>query len=467
LGILYLISYIRKKLPGKFEFDLIDQPFLNLSSRQVLERTKKFNPDIIGLSCLSLDAGQMQELASLIKKELPNCFIFLGGPHASVFYDKVLEKTNIDIVIIGEGEETFADLLQKFLNEKSLEDVKGTAYKKNGSIVIAPPRELIDNLDEIPFPAWDLIDFKEYSKLPSMNLYCAAKPWSIIFTSRGCPFGCIYCHNIFGKKTRFRSAQNIIEEIEILTKKYGVKEIQIVDDIFNLDLDRAKKICDLIIEKGIKIKICFPNGVRADRMDRELIQKLKKAGCYAITYAIETASPRLQKEIKKKLDLDKVKQIIIWSDEAGINTHGFCMLGFPGETKEEMEMTIKYVMDSKLLAVFFFTVVVYPRTEIFEYAKRIYSDFNFEQWDYSHFYFWSRSPLYQRTTGVNLLKIQRNASRKFYLRPRIIWRLILKIPNSIFLFPLRVHNSLRAMSLSFYKAESVIYKIGKKLFNTK
>ncbi|MEI6597390.1 MAG: radical SAM protein [bacterium] len=386
LGVLYLVSYVRKKFPEKFKFDLIDQAIADLTSEQVLEEVKKINPDIVGFSCLSLDADQMQEIAGLIKKALPDCLIFLGGPYASVFYDQALERTNIDIVIIGEGEKTFAELIQRFLDKQPLDNVKGTAYKKDGKIILAPPRELVDNLDSLPFPAWDLIDFKKYSKLPSMNLYSAAKPWSIIFTSRGCPYHCLYCHNIFGKKARFRSAENVIEEIEILTKKYGVKEIQIVDDVFNLDLNRAKKICDLIVDRGIKIKICFPNGVRADRMDRELIKKLKNAGCYSVTCAIETASLRLQKEINKNLDLDRVKQVIAWLDEEGIITHGFCMLGFPGETEEEMEMTIKYATNSRLMVAIFFTVVVYPKTKIFEYARKVYTDFNFNQQDYSHFF---------------------------------------------------------------------------------
>ncbi len=464
LSFLYLISYIRKKFPDKFEFDLIDQAVADLNLEQVLERVKKFNPDIVGFSCLSIDAGQMHEIADSIKRELPGCLIFLGGPHASFFYDQVLEKDSVDVAIIGEGEETFVELIQRFLDKKSFEGVKGTVYKKNGNIIVAPPRELIENLDSIPLPAWDMIDFKKYSKLTSMNAYCAAKPWAVIFTSRGCPYQCLYCHNIFGKRTRFRSAENVIEEIEILTKKYGVKEIQIVDDIFNLDLARAKKICDLIVEKGIKIKICFPNALRADRMDLELIQKLRRAGCYCMAYAIETASPRLQKEINKNLDLDKVKQVIAWSNDEGIITHGYCMLGFPGETREEMEMTIKYTLDSKLIAAVFFTVVVYPRTGLFNYAKKIYPDFDFSQWDYSYFYYWSKDPFYQRVTGVDVLKIQRNAYLRFHFRPRIIWLLMTKIPNSILIFPSRLLLIIFLIISTSFKKDSIIYKISRRIF---
>lgn len=236
----------------------------------------------------------MTVISNIVKEINPKCITILGGPHASVFYDHALENAKIDIAVIGEGENTFVELLNKLLQDQPIDDVKGIVFKKNNKIILTPYREPIENLDSIPFPAWDLVDFKKYSSVSSMNAYCAARPWAIIFTSRGCPFRCAYCHKIFGKRTRFRSPENVIAEIELLTQKYGVKEIQIVDDFFNVDLNRAKTICDLIIDKKIKIKIAFPNALRGDMMDRELIHKLREAGCYAIAYAVETASPEFK-----------------------------------------------------------------------------------------------------------------------------------------------------------------------------
>lgn len=169
----------------------------------------------------------------------------------------------------------------------------------------------------------------------------------------------------------------MLAEIELPTGKYGVKEIHVVDDIFDIDLARAKRICDLITEKGIKITLAFPNALRVDMMDRELIQKLKRAGCYVITYAIDTASPRIQKLPGKNVDLDKARRITSWTNEEHIITHGLFMIGFPGETREEMEMTKKWALDSELWLPMFFMAVVYPHTRLFEIARETYPDFDF------------------------------------------------------------------------------------------
>ncbi len=457
LGLLYLISVLRQNFPGRFEISLVDQALLNLNFEQVKNKIKDFNPDIVGFSCLSAESKEMSRISEIVKKLKPECITVLGGPHASVFYDQILEKSKIDFVVIGEGEITFTELIEKIQKNKPIDSVKGIAFKKNGKIILTKPREPIENLDSIPFPAWDLVDFKIYSKVTGMNVYYKAVPWSIIFTSRGCPFNCAYCHQIFGKKTRFRSPENVIAEIELLTEKYGIKEIHIIDDIFNLNLARAKRICDLIVEKKIKIKIAFPNALRGDIMDRELIRKLKQAGCYSITYAVETASPRIQKLINKNLDLDKVKQAIDWTFEEKINTHGFFMLGFPGEKKEEMEKTIKWACDSNLLIATFFSVVIYPRIPLMKIAQEAYPNFNFSQWERFDFKYWAEKSFYAKATGINLFKIQRNAFRRFYLNPRRIVFILLRLPKNLFLIRNGFWWFLRIISISLYKIEKKLF----------
>ncbi len=455
LGLLYLISLLRENFQGKFEIDLVEQALYDLSFDQMRERIRNFDPDIVGFSAMSMEANEMAELASIVKELKPECPTILGGPHASVFYDYVLKDTNIDYVVIGEGERTFLEILPRLENDEPLDDVKGIAFMRDGNIVVTPEREFIENLDSIPFPAWDLVDFKRYSVQISMNAFCHSTPWAIIFTTRACPFHCAYCHNIFGKRVRKRSVENVMEEIEILTGRYGVKELHIVDDIFNLDLPRAKRICDEIVERGIKVKIAFPNGLRGDMMDRELIKKLKAAGCYTITYAVETASPRLQRVIRKNLNLDKVKQTIAWTYDEGLIPQAFIMMGFPGETVEEMNMTVKYAIESKLLRAWFFEVVVYPRTGLFEIAKEAYPDFDFSDWEMFKLRYWEEeSAFYTRATGVDLFKIVRNAYRRFFLRPKIIIRIIWRFPKNMFMLR-GMYWGLRAVFISFYRVERI------------
>ena len=433
LGLLYLISILRQKFPTQFEIELIDQALYNLNFEQMKDKIKRFNPDLIGFSCLSVENNEMFKLSRIVKTLNPNCLMVLGGPHATFFYDYVLEKSKIDIVVIGEGEATFLELILRLQKDEPIDNIKGIAFKKNGSIVITPPRESIENLDRLPFPAWDIIDFKRYSKVPPGSGYYSSIPWAVIYTSRGCPFRCAYCHNnIFEKRTRFRSPENVIAEIELLTQKYGIKEIQIIDDIFNIDLIRAKRICDLIVKKGIKIKIAFPNGLRGDVMDRELIHKLKQAGCYSISYAVETASLRLQKLINKNLNLEKLRQVINWTNEEKIVTQGFFMLGFPSETQEEIEKTIKWARDSNFIYAAFSSTVIYPRTQLMEIAKKIYPDFDFTQWKMLDLRYWANTPFYTKITGIDLFKIQRRAYYRFYLKFERIFLIFSRCPKNLF-----------------------------------
>jgi anaerobic magnesium-protoporphyrin IX monomethyl ester cyclase len=439
LGFLYLISLLREHFPGRFEIEFIHQALLDLSRDELKDRMKKFDPDLVCLSAMSLEHKETAEAARISKDLKPERPVILGGPHATIFYDLVLRESMVDVAVIGEGELTFIELLTRLLNDEPLDNVKGIAFlsdpsdRSSSDIVLTGPREFIEDLDSIPLPAWDMVEFNRYSRETSMNAFVHSIPWAIIFTTRACPFQCAYCHNIFGKKIRKRSVENVMEEIELLTGRYGIRELHIVDDIFNLDLPRAKRICDEIIERGIQVKIAFPNGLRGDMMDKELIGKLKRAGCYCITYAVETASPRLQKAIRKNLDLDKVKQAITWTDQEGLIPQAFFMLGFPGETLEEMEMTIRYALESRILRPWVFTVVVYPRTGLLDLAQKAYPDFDFSDWDHFDFDYWAENTLYGRAEGVDLFSIQRRAYIRFFLRPRVILKILWRFPKNKFM----------------------------------
>jgi len=463
LGLLYLISVLRERFPGKYEIDFVEQALYDLNTEDLKARFKKFDPQVVGFSALSAEAGEMEDAAKAFKEINPKVITVLGGPHASVFFDWALKSGSIDYVVMNEGERTFPELLEALEQGKPVEQVKGLVFMREGNMIQTPAQEFIEDLDSIPFPAWDMIDFKRYSVQITMNGYCHSTPWAMIFTTRACPFKCAYCHGIFGKKVRKRSVENVLKEIELLTGKYGVKELHIVDDIFNIDIPRAKQICDEIIRRGIKVKIAFPNGLRADIMDRELIQKLKAAGCYVITYAIETASPRLQKLIHKNLDLEKAKQAIEWTYNEGIIPQAFIMLGFPTETLEEIKMTIDWTLNTKLLRCWFFTVVVYPRTELLEIAKKAYPDFDFSNYDWFDLRYWSETPFYSRVTPYDGFKIQRNAYRRFFLRPSIIIKILWYFPKNI-MFLRGIWWGLRAAFTSLFKLESMFRPVRKFLY---
>ena len=452
LGLLYLVSVLRRDFPGEFEIELVEQALEDLSLEEMRERIQGFDPDLIGFSCLSVEADEMQRVARVAKEVKPGCVTVLGGPHATVFYDYALQDPNLDLVVLSEGEITFPELLRALREDRPLDEVAGIVFKREGRLVQTLPREHVVDLDSIPLPAWDLIAFQRYAVQYSMNAFSHSPPWAILFTSRACPYQCTYCHNIFGKKVRYRSVENVMAEIELLTRTYGVRELHIVDDIFNLDLERAKRICDEIVARGLKVKIAFPNALRGDLMDRELIHKLKSAGCYAITYAVETASPRLQKLIKKNLNLDKVREAIAWSYDEGIIPHGFFMLGFPGETLEEMKLTVDFALSAKLLRPLFFTVVIYPRTGLYELAQKEYPHFDFSSWKMFDMQYLSETPFYTKATGLDLFKLQRDAYRRFFFRPKTLAVLVWRFPKNMFLLR-GIYWGLRTTFVSLLKLE--------------
>jgi anaerobic magnesium-protoporphyrin IX monomethyl ester cyclase len=460
LGLLYLVSVLRRDFPGEFEIELTEQALEDLSLDEMRARIKRFDPDLIGFSCLSVEADEMQRVAQAAKEVKPGCVTVLGGPHATVFFDYALNDPNLDLVVLNEGEVTFPELLRALRDDRPLDQVAGIAFKREGRVVQTPTREHVPELDALPLPAWDLIDWKRYAAQVCMNTYSATQPWAVIFTSRACPYQCTYCHSIFGKKVRYRSVENVMAEIELLTKNYGVRELHIVDDIFNLDLERAKRICDEIVARGIKVKIAFPNGLRGDRMDRELIHKLKLAGCYAITYAVETASPRLQKLIKKNLDLDRVREAIAWTYEEGIIPQAFLMLGFPGETPEEMKMSVDFTVNSKLLRAIFFTVVIYPRTGLFDLARREYPNFDFSRWNMLDLWYASATPFYTKATGMDMFKVQRDAYRRFFFRPKTLAMILWRFPKNMFFFR-GIYWGLRNSFVSLLKLEPIFRPLRK------
>lgn len=287
-----------------------------------------------------------------------------------------------------------------------------------------------------------------------MNVIRAGKKYMAIFTSRGCPYRCIYCHNIFGKKFRKRTAENVFAEIKELHDRYGVDEIHIFDDIFNLDIQRAKKICDLIINSNIRIKLAFPNALRGDTMDKGLILKLKHAGAYAMTFAMETASLRLQNMIHKNIDIEKLKEAIDFASSLGILTKCYFMLGFPSETIDEMKKTIDFACNSSLLLASFFIVTVQKGTGLFSLVKELYPAFNVD-FNYYDYYVANRS--YERFIGFPLEKIQRQAYLKFFLNIRRLVRLFMLTPCKIYLF-----ESLFFHTQKYCFAETLLKNISEK-----
>ena len=427
LGLLYIASAIRNKNEFKeYNLKIIDFNYEELDDNGFTKKILDFLPDLILLSSLDSEYALFKKLCTLARQTAPKSLLIAGGILASNYHNEIISNKLVDYVVRGEGELTIVELLDAINNNKKLPLVKGITYRENEKVIATPQREFIQDLDAIPFPAWDLIDLKGYSKIPNWNGILFGKYYAPIMTSRGCVFNCIYCHNLFGKKIRTRSVENVLSEMKMLYKDYDIREFHIIDDFFNFDLKRVINICKGIIKNKMKIKISFPNGLRADRMDKETLIWLRKAGTYKINYAIETASPRIQKLIKKNLNLEKATHYINETSKLGIITFGFFMFGFPTETVDEMEKTISFAVHSKLDTAKFFKVIAFKNTQLENYTSKKLLSYQQSLQFVNTTAFYDEIINFSDIPTETLNSIIVNAHQQFYFKLGRVLRIIIK-----------------------------------------
>ena len=354
IGLLYLSSYIKNVANVKIMDGYIEE----ISYKEI----NSFNPDYIGITAYSSEFDKVKELIKKLRI-CTDAIIILGG---SIAYNS--NKLDADIAIKGEGEIILKNILENNIKKGIFESVP------------------LENLDSISLDLGKIDLNKYYEKTPFGNLKKKQRNISIV-TSRGCPYSCIYCggHLNNGKRWRAKSPVAVINEIKKLNSDYGIGDFQILDDVFNLDMNRAKNIFRLIIDSELKVGISFPNGIRVDRVDEEMIQLMKEAGVYKLSYGIESGSNRIQKLIKKNLDLDLALKNIELTTKEGLITQGFFMVGFPTETEEEFKETLAFALKSKLDYASFHRVLSFEGTELFEMTgvSSINADYNHSKYNFS------------------------------------------------------------------------------------
>jgi len=325
---------------------------------------QNWKPDIVGISAITVESEHAFELARLTKINSENSIVVMGGPHPTSYNEEVLNNHNVNFTILHEGELTFCNLMDALDAGNPIQNVKGIGYRDDlGKPTKTDPQPYIDDLDEIPHPAWDLIDFSAYAQVKSMSLI-GPRRVAPIFTSRACPYRCTYCHNMFGKKFQKRSVTNVLDEIEMLVHDYNIKHFEIIDDIFNIDKVRTQQILQGILDRGLDIRLAFPNGLRGDLLTEELVDLFVRAGTEFVSLAIESGSPRIQKHIRKHMRLDKIQDAIGWFVKRKVFTNCFYMIGFPTETHKEMKQTIKFACAQQSHTAMFFLVTPFNGTEL-------------------------------------------------------------------------------------------------------
>ncbi len=428
IGLLYLAAYLRQHSP-QYDVHICDARLKEYDFNTLEGIIRDHHPDLVGITSFSLEFRETHEIARRSKRVLPGVPVVVGGPYATSDYHRLLGDTNVDIAMIGEAEKSFHQLLTRMENGEDWTQVRELAYRRNGAIAKSEMREFVDDLDSLPYPAWDMLDLEEYfnrkgtRKRTSFNQHQMRRRVLSIVTSRGCPYRCSYCHNLFGKMLRKRSVENVIGELRIMKDRYDVEEVEIIDDIFNLDLERAKQIFRRVIEEKFDFKFSFPNGLRSDRFDEELLDLFKAGGVYRLVFAIESGTPRIQKLIRKNLNLEKAKQNIAAAAKRGFSLGGFFMMGFLDETEEEVWNTIRFALESKLQTAAFFIVTPFPNTDIWREARD--RGYNLSA-DYENYQ--KVSANISKVPTRRLEKLRKIAFRRFYLNPLRLWSFVRTTP---------------------------------------
>src|SRR5439155_8629792 len=265
------------------------------------------NIRVVGIGCMTCEFPEAVNESRRLKGVHPGITVVLGGAHPSGAPEECLESGAVDYVIVGEGEIALTNLLNAIEANERPENIPGLWSIENGAIRTNRPAEVPD-IEKLPPPAYDMVDLKKYFRLDSPWHFPQSPRVIQFISSRGCPYQCSYCHTIHGKRYRGLSSAKVLDQMEDLVKNHGVEEFMMVDDIFNFDLERAKEICRGIVQRGLKVHLQFPNGVRGDRFDEELVALMKQAGTHFMAIAIETTSKEYQRLIRKNLKVDKAEQ---------------------------------------------------------------------------------------------------------------------------------------------------------------
>ncbi|MDP8235341.1 MAG: radical SAM protein [Candidatus Erginobacter occultus] len=417
LGLASMAAVLEREEPGRVE--ILDAWGLGLGMEKFRDRIEASRPEIIGITAYTTTIVEALEAAKIVRQSLPGSVVVMGGPHPSIHPDEVIAFSQVDYLIRGEGEYSFAALVKKLSTEEGdLGEIPGLTRRVEGKIVHHPDPGFVPDLTALPPP--------DRSKLP-MAIYRPASgayrrtPVTSMITSRGCPFNCTFCSKaIFGSAVRFRTPVQVLAEAEDLIERYQIREIYFADDCFTLDRERTAEICRLFLDRALDLT--WTCSTRANLVDRELLGLMKRAGCVSIGYGIETGSPETAHKIKKGITFEQAREAIALTRAAGIESRGSYIFGFPGETQVNLEETLRAALALNADFVIFNLAIPLPGTELYREAREkglLLAD-GFEMYPLT-----DGAHVLIRPEGITpeeLKNFYNRAYRTYYLRPRYLFQ---------------------------------------------
>ena len=376
-------------------------------------------PDLVGIQCYSMDLPVVGDLLDAVKAHDPATVTVIGGAHPTAVPGPCLEHfgpQRLDFVFAGEAERGFPMLLDALADGGgSFRGIPGLGWREDGTLRLNEP-EYIDDLEPLGMPAWDLIAPESYPFSPH-GVVCMNHPAAPVMATRGCPYRCTFCSTA-GQPFRKRPVALFLEEVKRLHEKHGIREFHMVDDNFTMDMDYARELLEGLVNLDLGASWSTPNGVRLERLDREVVELMKRAGFYSIAVGIESGSDRIRKLIRKGSTTDQVRrQVALVREAGGIDITGFFMLGIPGETREDIEATLRFARELPLHRAAFHSFLPLPGTALW---REMEQSGEVERIDSERGFFWAGAYVPRGLTRADLRRLHRRAFLSFYLRPRIL-----------------------------------------------
>jgi radical SAM superfamily enzyme YgiQ (UPF0313 family) len=411
------LAYIAAVLKEEHDVSIVDAQALNLTTSELESTIAEEKPDVVGVTAMTSTLKGALEAARLAKKVDAEIKTVLGGPHLFIYPQETLSYDFVDFGVAGEGEIVFPELLEAIDGKRTFESIDGLAYKDNNNIKYTPATRYVKELDSLPFPARELLPNEKYFSI------LADQPFATMITSRGCPFRCAYCaKKKLDNVMRYRSIKNVVDEIEHALERWKFKTIWFYDDTFTLNRKRTLEFCNEVIERGLKFK--WETPTRVDRVDLETLKLMKKAGCRRLRYGVESGRQHILDEMKKDITLEDARNAIKWSRQAGIESFCFYMIGYPGESEEDIKATIDFAVELDSNWAMFSNVTPYPFTELHDRAVEMGL---LKDADYWRKYALGKTEERIPYEFPEMERWVREAYKRFYFRPKVFYRTLASI----------------------------------------